>query len=447
MKITSELLSAFLGISSLPNFSANRISIDSRNITGSELFVAINKGHEFVKHAIDSGAIAAIIDDKKFEIPDKTILVDNTTEALKLIGQSVKNKIGLKKLIAITGSAGKTTTKSWLNTILKHRFNSFSGVGNYNTIYGLPIALSLLEEGTEFGIFEIGSNHSGEISELSKYLNPDIGIITNIYESHIGNFGDKASIAREKISIIDGIKNGGVLIFDGDSEFADEIKFSASPKNLKTFSVGFSRNCDFEILSWDRIIELKTPAGNLEYEVSFLGKHFAYMTASICATIYAMGLNINEFLPFFKELSQIEGRGNIKNYEFQGKIFEVINDAYNASPAAMFASLETLQTYHAASKIAVIGQMKELGKYEQYYHKLIADKLNSMNIDKVFFIGDESLWPIMNKEGNVACFEEINNFVIEKILTMVQNNSVVLLKGSHSVGLEKFIKYLECSTV
>lgn len=445
MKITSELLETVLQIENCPKFESKRISINSKDITGGEIFMAINRGHEFVGSALDSGAEIAIIDNEKYEISGKTILVKNTTEALKLIGKYIKDNACLKKVIGITGSVGKTSTRSWLNSILNNKFNSFSSIKNYNTIYGMPISLSLLEKEADFGIFEMGSSNPGEISELSKYLEPDIGVITNIYESHIGRFKNRDELADEKISIIDGIKSGGTLIFDGDSEFSKKINNSAIQKGLKTFSVGFSSDCDFAINSYGKSVEIKTPVGNVQYDISMLGKHFAYITACILAVIYAMNLDVFDFLPFFKNLSQVKGRGEILQYKFQNKKFSVIDDSYNASPSAVVASIEVLKSMPQKSKIAIIGQMKELGSHEVYYHKLVANKLNLMNLSHVFFIGDKNLWNIMNEEKNVMCFEKIDNFVIEKILEIIHNDSIVLLKGSRSIELNRFIDYIKCS--
>ena len=451
MKITHEILSEALGLYELSPFVADRISIDSRNIKSEDIFVAINRGHEFVNEAINSGASLAIIDDKQYEVPGKTLTVENTTEALKNIGDCIKTKARLKNLIALTGSVGKTTTKFWLNSLLSHKYNSFCSSGNYNTRYGVSLSLCQLEYGSDFGIFEIGSNHIGEIAELSEYLKPDIGVITNIFESHIGNFGNKQSLAREKISIVNGMKPGGILIFDGDSEFAPNIQDEASRKNLETFAVGFLPNCDFKIISCQQVlaqntsVELKTPGGIVNYTLPFMEKHLAYISAMLLAIIWALKLPIADFLPFIKDLSKIDGRGNIEKYVFHGKTIEVINDCYNASPTAVLAAIENLQSLPNALKIAIIGQMKELGQYETHYHRLVAEKLQSSDFEHVFFIGGENLWSIMTQNKKTKCFSKSDNFVIEEILKMIQNDSVVLLKGSHSLELDKFIKYLKCS--
>ena len=444
MRITSCFFRDILKISDIPNFVAHEISIDSRDIQKDDIFIAINKGHEFVKEAISAGAILAIIEDAQYAVPGKTITVANTKETLKSIGTYIKNQVKLHKLIAITGSVGKTTTKFWLNSILSNKYNSFCAKKNYNTIYGVPLSLCQLEKGASFGIFEIGSSHSGEISELSRYLEPDIGIITNIYESHIGNFENKDQLADEKISITDGIKSNGNLIFNGDSEFSDRIRGVARSKHINAFSVGFSETSDFFIKQYGKTVTLRTPNSTITYEIPFQEKHLTYITATLLATIYAMELPTDDLLPFFHTLSPIPGRGNIEKYNIHEKSFEIINDCYNASPTAMLASLERLDTMQNLSKIAVIGQMKELGKYERYYHERVAEKLKSLNLDQVFFIGNEYLWNIMIRGGDVQCFEQLDNSVMGKILETVRDGSIVLLKGSHSVGLDRFIEYVKC---
>lgn len=447
MKIDSNILINALNLKNCIKFSSKKISIDSRNIESGDLFIAINKGHEFVKSAIEKGAIAAIIDNPNYDIPEKTILVKNTTEALKEIGKYVKNSINLKKVIGITGSVGKTTTRTWLHNVLNKKFKTFSSIKNYNTIYGLSISLSLIEKGTEFGIFEMGSSNKGEISELSIYLKPDIAILTNIYESHIGKFGSQEALAKEKISILDGLNPKGKLIFDGDSLFKNEIQEISKKKGIESISVGFCDNCDFKIISYAGKIKLKTPIGIIDYELSVLGKHFAYISACVIASIYALGIDIYEFLPYLRTLSQIDGRGLPEGYIYKEKTFRIIDDSYNASPSAVLASLDVFDSIQNDKKIVILGQMKELGSYEEYYHNLVAEKLKNLNLYQAVFIGDKSLWPIMNKIKNMLCFEQIDYFVIEKILKMVQNDSVVLLKGSRSIELNKFIDYIKCSTI
>ena len=456
MKFTTKILEEILGTKLKFQDSFNKLSVDSRNIENGDIFVGIKgqkvDGNSFAKQALASGARCCIIDNKNFLQNDKAILVNDSLEFLKKIGKFSRNKAQLQKLIAITGSTGKTTTKVWTNQILQKRFRSFASTENYNTIYGIPLSLSMMPEETEYGIFELGTNNVGEISELSNYLLPDIGIIANIYESHIGHFKDKQTLMKEKISIIDGIERGGILIYDGDSEFRKEIQQKASVKSLRLFSVGFSQNCDFSIKKFNNsIVELKTPDDSSEYKIAPAGKHFAYVSALVVAVLYAINAKVSDFLPYFGELSPLPGRGKIFDCIYDRKQLKIIDNSYNASPSATLASIEVLSSMKAKHKTAVIGQMGELGNFEEYYHKLVAEKLRTSEIDSIFFIGNERLWPIFqNLLGNkITCFPKINKFVIEKILEMTQNMSVVLVKGSRNVELNQIVEYLNtgCFTI
>ncbi|MDR2667255.1 MAG: UDP-N-acetylmuramoyl-tripeptide--D-alanyl-D-alanine ligase [Holosporales bacterium] len=447
MRITDDIVRASLQIGSVVSFKADRISIDSRNISGGELFIAIKNGNNFVNDAINRGAVAAIVDNPNSQISGKTILVNDSLAALKSIGRYIKNCVSLKKTVGITGSVGKTTTRLWLSTILNHQFNSFAGIKNYNTIYGMPICFSMLEDNVDFGIFELGSSSPGEVSELAHYLNPDIGIITNIYESHIGKFGDHVTIAKEKMSIIGGIRDGGILIYDGDSKFSQNILDMTKRCGIRTISVGFGAHCDFSILKYDKRVLLKTPKESLTYNLSLNGKHYAYISACIVAAIHAIGLHPRKFLQYFEKLQLLNGRGVVRNFSFRNKTFSVVDDSYNASPTSVIAALDILSSMPHKLKVVVIGEMKELGAYTTYYHELIATKLSSLNIEHIFFVGDVQLWEAMNKVKNIICFEKLDIFAMEKVLEIVQNGCIVLLKGSRSVELDKFIEYVQCSTV
>ncbi len=418
---------------------SDRISIDSRTIKKGDIFFAIGRGHEFVQEAIFKDASFAVIDDSKYYVGDKTILVDNVLETLKNLGHYFFKNSNLKKTIGITGSVGKTTTRSWLTQVLKSKFKTIESIKNYNTIYGIPISMCQIQKDTDYAVLEMGSSNPGEIQRLSEYISPDIGILTNIYESHIGKFANRLLLANEKISIISGMSEGGTLVYHGDSEFCDLIKSEAEKKNIKTLSVGFGKDIDFSIKINNNDVELKTPIGKFNYKVSVNGNHFAYITATVIASLVALNLNPAEYIEHIEALQPIIGRGKILKYNINGTKFDIIDDTYNASPQSMLSSIERLSLYDSTPKIAVIGQMKELGNSEVSYHKLIAEKIRTSNLDKVIFIGDKHLWQTMDC---TECFESINKLVVEKIYKMIDNDSVVLLKGSNSIGLNKIIDYI-----
>jgi UDP-N-acetylmuramoyl-tripeptide--D-alanyl-D-alanine ligase len=387
-----------------------------------------------------NGAVMAIVDDAKYIVDGKTVLVKDSLTALKSIGNYAKTRANPKLLVGITGSVGKTTTKQWLSSVLSKRFNVVSSAGNYNTIYGMPICLAGLDDSSDYGVFEIGSNNPGEVSELSTYLNPDIGVITAICEAHIGKFGTMADIAREKISIMDGIKDGGAVVYDGDLERASEIRTRASLRNAHCISVGFGSNCDFYVKAQHgNNINLHTPIGPIEYQISAAGKHFAYISACVIAIMYAMKINPMDFLEYFGDLTPVVGRGVMERCCMNGIEFALIDDSYNANPTSVMAALDTLDALESPSKIVVLGQMRELGDYTMSYHKLIAEKLYSMLLQQIFFIGDRLLFDIMRSAGPTVCFETTDDMAARAVIQSIQRNSVVLLKGSRSASLERII--------
>lgn len=385
------------------------ISLDSRTITAGDIFFAVNSGVNFVEEAFTKGATAAVVP-AGYSNPQQNIIhVPDVLKTLLDIGREIK-LASKAEIIGITGSAGKTTTKVWLSEILAHHNKVVTGIKNYNTMYGLPICLSQLTPNDDFGIFEMGSNNSGEILELSTYLNPDIGIITNIMDSHIGRFGNKDALAREKISVIDGIKSAGKIIFDEDSEYADQIISKAVKRGV--FPVGY-RNAN------------KNPSDIIK--------------TCIKAVIEALELDIDDYINYMHDLKPLPGRGEVRNVNYRGKIFTIIDDSYNAAPSTVKASLNSLYNMKGYNrKIAILGEMKELGVFALKYHEEIAKCATAS--DKVFFIGSsEAAQPFI--ERGMSVFPKITDEITEQILFEIENGDIVLIKGSHSIQLDKIVRF------
>lgn len=387
------------------------ISLDSRTIKAGAVFFAVNSGVNFVEEAFTKGAVAAVVPVDCSNTRQNIIHVPDVLTTLLDIGREMK-LASRAKIIGITGSAGKTTTKVWLSEILAHRNKVVTGIKNYNTIYGLPICLSQLTPNDDFGIFEMGSNNSGEILELSTYLNPDIGVITNIMDSHIGRFGSKDALAREKISVINGIKSAGKIIFDEDSEYANQIIAQAVKRGV--FPIGY-RSAD------------KNPSNIIK--------------ACIKAVIESLELNIDDYIDYMHNLKPLPGRGELTNVSYHDKNFTIIDDSYNAAPSTVKASLKSLYNLKGYNrKIAVLGEMKELGVFTLKYHEEIAEYATTS--DKVFFIGSsEAAQPFI--ERGMSVFPKITNEITERILSEVENGDIVLIKGSHSIQLDKIVRFFD----
>ncbi|MDR1488630.1 MAG: hypothetical protein LBI26_02735 [Holosporales bacterium] len=412
-------------INTIQKIEYSGISIDTRTLQKGDIFFAIgDRGHSFVEEAFLKGAVAAVVTatpeyaicNKKTTKMESLIIVRDTLEALMELGSYIKSHSSSNtKIIAITGSVGKTTTKVWLSEILKHKHSVLTGIKNYNTIYGLPICLSMLNKSHEYGIFEIGSNSMGEIKKLSTYLKPDIAVITNIKESHIGRFGTRENLATEKISIIDGLSEKGTIVFGKNCEFGESIIKKAIEKGVKIVI--------FETKDYQKIEQ-----------------HYNEVCSCVMAILVeAIGLKEKEYLPYISELKPLQGRGAIETYSYNDKTFKVIDDTYNASPSSMLASLSYLKnTKNRNKKIAILGEMKELGDFSCKYHKEIAKNLK--NIDMVFFVGSLETQKIMKKYCKNTFFE-INEESIKQILSFVQNNDIILIKGSRSIALEKILTF------
>lgn len=435
------------------------IVLDSRKIKQGDIFIAIKgtnvDGNDFAINALNNGAKLAIIDKPIGIKDDRLIQVNNTLDAIKRLGKYRLHQTKLEANIGITGSCGKTTTREWLAQILATKYNVCRSMYNYNTIISLPICLDSLKFEDKIGIFELGTNKPGEILELTNYLKPNIGIITNIFESHIGNFKNLQELINEKISLIQGIRPKSFVICNENLQ--EQVTQICTKCNVKPVFVGFSENCDYCIKEYNsNSVLVQTKCKQIKYKVTRLNKHQCYITAIIITVLDVLKLNLHDFLPHFSNLCPLDGRGKYKNFKYNNKCFTVIDDCYNASPASVKSALEAIKS-DIRRKIFVFGQMHELGKYSIDYHKSVIKLAFEIGINKIFLIGDKSLGILCqnilcqdtlcrnSKYQNTKCcteyYKNIND-AIEPILQYIQNDDLILLKGSHSVGLNKFLEVL-----
>ncbi len=424
------------------------LKTDSRHINKGDIFIAVRgarvDGNNYVQKALDLGASLAVTD-KTFN-DASVITVPNTLKSLTRLGRYFRTRSNLQITIGITGSCGKTTTRNWIYSVLSKRYNVVQSMHNYNTMLGMALNFELLAYDTEIGIFELGTNSVGEILPLTKYIKPNIAIITNIYEAHIGNFSDIDELTNEKISVIDGMQRHGTLLYDGDCEFKDKILKKCFVKNITPISIGYSKNCDYKINICNNKINVTTKSKTYEYSLKILGRHYAYMSAMVIAVLEVMGLNAKQHIETIEDFAPLRGRGDINEYEYNEKKFKVIDETYNANPSAMLATLECLKQY-SEHKVLVIGEMLELGNKSRMYHEKIVQKLVEFRNDKIYFIGSKELWQCIQKYARIKCFECISNEFISEILDAVQNGDILYLKGSRGVGLDKIISFIKCSSI
>lgn len=426
--------------------SVDQIFIDSRKSAENGLFVPIAgerfDGHDFLGQAIDHGAIATLWQiDRPFpdDVPQgfPLFLVEDTIEGLQ---QMAKHdlRITAPRVIAVTGSNGKTTTKDMIDCVLRSKFLTHKTAGNFNNHIGLPLTILAMPENCEVLILEMGMNHFGEISVLSKLAEPDLAVITNIGESHIEFLGSREGIAKAKMEITDGLKAGGQMIYDGDEPLLSVLNQQTS------VSCGFHEGNDIQITSVEETsdgVSFSLNGENLSYEIPVLGKHNVKNAVFAIAAARKLGVADDEIHEALRELKvttmrfeQLPGKNNSL----------LINDAYNASPTSMQAAIEAVRGMQGYTrKVLVLGDMQELGDGQQAYHERAAAAIKPPITD-VITIGALARWIADAVEGPIQVyrFEEKEEAVlrIEELLT---EDTVVLFKASRAIGFETIVEQLK----
>lgn len=437
------------------NIPVEGVSIDTREINKNNLYIPIVgekfDGHKFVLEAIEKGASACLWN-KNIDIPDLDfpfILVEDTLEALKILAVNYKNTIENLKLIGITGSNGKTTTKDIMEGVISKKYKTVKTKGNFNNMIGVPLTLLSLNHDTEVGIIEMGTDGFGQIKELTNMVNPDIAMITNIGKSHLDLLKNKENVARAKFEILDGLKSNGHFIYNNDDDTLNKvIKEYDIKQDLINYGVVESSDYRLELIEEGiEGIKFKIYEGDISSELSLpmLGRHNMYNAA--CAIIVAriLGLTYDEIQDGFYNIKKTDMRNDI----MEAENFTILNDAYKSNPNSLLAALDTLESIKGfESKAVVLGDMLDLGDEVESIHEEVGKKIKPEVVDQIFTIGD------LGKHIAMGALENFNSEnlyhantkkeLVDKINKYMNKDSLVLFKASRSVSLEdvinKFIK-------
>ena len=385
----------------------NKVKTNSKEIEQGDLFLAINKGHDYIDEAIKNGAVA-VISEKELNIP--SIKVEDSIIALGEIAHYIRNLYDIP-LIAITGSIGKTTTKELIYLVLSKKFKVLKSNKNQNNHIGLPLTLLNLDESYEIIVTELGMNHFNEISYLSKICNPNYAIITNIGTAHIGNLGSKKNILKAKLEILDGM-NEKKLIINNKDKYLKKIKntIKVDSKNLKIKNMKYGVIQEFDIDN-----------------VHFIFNSFKHLLSDVYIAIKVgllFGIDLNLISEAIGEYQNIDGRLNIIN-----KGYKIIDDSYNSSYESLIGGLKILQNDNN-KKFIILGDMLELGKYSSKYHKKINKHLNKIKNKEVFLIGN---YTKLIKGIHFDNIEEITKYLKNNL----KKNNIVYIKGSRKFNLDK----------
>ena len=455
---TQEILTATHGIST-GDWIARSVSIDTRTLERDALFVALPgrhvDGHSFVKAAIEKGAAAALVS-RLVEGVDaaRQVLVSNVEQALNLLAVAARARSNAK-VIGVTGSVGKTGAKEMLAAALAPLGRVYATRGNLNNQLGVPLNLANLPTDAEYGVFEMGTNHVGEIAPLSRLVRPHVSLITTVDAVHIENFASVEAIADEKAAIFDGMGGSGVAVLNTDNAHYARLAAHASAKGLDrvlAFGTGEHAHCRmlrYAIDDTHSVVEASITGTPMQYTLGTLGKHWALMSVAVLGMVDALGGDVAKAAEALARFEEPKGRGQIRKLSVKGGQLRLVDDAYNASPVSVKGAIEKLADMRDAASprvrtVVVLGDMLELGEAAEELHVGLVPTLVNNQMDLVFAAGKfmESLYLAL-PEAMRGAYKPTSRELAPMVAGALQANDLVLVKGSRGSRMDLVVEAIE----
>lgn len=413
------------------------ISTDTRNISHESMFFALKgerfDANEFASKALEKGAKYAVIDNEKYFINDKTILVKNSLETLQKLASYHRDQLKNIKIIGLTGSNGKTTTKELFFAVLNKKYKALATIGNLNNHIGVPLTLLRFKNDTEIGIVEMGANHQKEISFLSSICKPDIGYITNFGKAHLEGFGGEIGVIKGKSELYDFLENNNkVALINLD----DPIQSDKTSK-IKHFSFSTSKESDIKIQEVTANPMVKIKYNDISIQSNLIG---LYNANNINASI-AIGKYFNIKDEDIKDAIEKYVPQNNRSQIIDKNTNKIILDAYNANPSSMQVALANFFQLSESPKIAILGDMFELGPQSKEEHENIIKTCQEQVDIEFFFIGKQFFNCKKTAIENIKFYEDFESFKNHLSINTLKNY-LILIKGSRGMSLERTLEYL-----
>lgn len=448
-----ELIEAAKGclINGSASAQVGSISIDSRTLSEAQVYIAIQgkrfDGHAFVEDALHRKASCLIVSQEPHltngfsAVP--TILVNDTTEALASIARFHRRRLGLP-IVAVTGSCGKTTTKDLIAHLLSHSKRVFKSPGSQNNHIGVPMALLQLTNDHEVAVIELGSNHHGEIAHLASIVEPNIALITNVGPAHLEFFGSISEVLREKLSLLSALPPDGSAILPGDQLDVCLEAVSRLHPSVRVVTFGTSERCDIQgtdIQRRDQAMAVRLRDQMGQWLVPLVGYHNVENALAAIACSWALGVPLSDTKDRLSSFPPIPLRSEV----IQHKGITILNDCYNANPLSFARALETLRDLKVNRRIAVVGDMMELGDYTESSHQAIGQLAAQYEIDVIIAFGEYADHVAdgvsqVRKDSVMLC--RTNKQLRELLAATIREGDGILIKGSRSLRLEDITHWL-----
>lgn len=432
-----------------------RVEFNSKDIKKGDLFIALSgkrDGHEFVQDALKKGARAAIVSQKIENVPEhKLIIVQDTLEALSLLSE-YKRRTTKAKIIAITGSVGKTSTKEIIRLMLSAYGKVYANNGTFNNYLGVPLTLASMPDDADYAVIEMGMSAKGELSYLSNQVVPDIAVVTAVSEGHLEFFKSVEEIADAKCEIFEGLDiNEGVAIINRDIGVYDQCLQNidyARLQNVQTF--GKHKDANVRLASYEVLDNHTT---RLLYELNdesveivmdyALPMHFAENFAAAFTVILALRLDLEPAAKAVRSFEMLLGRGRLVTLNKNGKSYSIVCDYYNSNPQSLQASLEHFVHFPSDKKILVLGDMGELGESKLALHQRMVPYIRETSASHLFLVGElmGQIAKDLSDVMSVKCYQNVDE-LIHEIDKYIKGGEVILIKGSRFLKLENLAKHL-----
>lgn len=448
---TSQDIAAAVGGKASAAFAVSGVAFDSREVGPGDLFVAMKgeaaDGHAYVDTAVAAGAAGAIV---CAPVAGPHVLVEDSFAALQALGVAARARVSAG-IVGVTGSVGKTGTKEALFHALDraHPGRVHRSVKSYNNHVGVPLSLSRMPQDSAFGVFEMGMNHAGELSELTRLVRPNVAIVTAIAPAHIEFFDSEEAIADAKAEIFEGLEPGGTAIIPFDSPHYERLRRHAERHAARIWSFGMGKGADVRAIeavaseSGGTLVTATLPGADICFTIGAPGDHWVGNALAVLAAVEAVGGDLAAAGLALAEMPGLPGRGARTTLHIDGRGALLIDESYNANPLSMAATLRSLGREKALRRVAVLGAMKELGARSADLHAGLADPIETARVDYAILVGPD-MAPLAERLAGRVPFAHVADAdgARDMLLDQVRPGDAILVKGSNSVGLSRVVTAL-----